>query len=83
MVSCHCLPGSTVQEEGIKMVQFRWLLLIILVLGCPILGNGCAKAVRSPGPAAAAPPIKVIYPLGYVATSTRDLTSPPWVKEGV
>jgi hypothetical protein len=65
------------------MVQLRSFLLIILVLSCSALGNGCAKAVRSPGPAVAAPPIKVIYPLGYIATSTRDLTSPPWVKEGV
>jgi hypothetical protein len=83
MVSCHCLPESTVQEEGIKMVQIRLFILIVFVLSCSVLGNGCSKAVRPAGQAAAAPPVQVILPLGYVTTSTRDLTPPNWVKESV
>jgi hypothetical protein len=97
MVSCHCLSGTTVQEEDIKMFQFRfWFFLIVLVFGCSALGNGCSKAVRPPDQAASAPQIRppdqtvaapqkirVILPLGYVATSTRDLASPDWVKESV
>jgi hypothetical protein len=65
------------------MLQFPWLLLIVLVLSCSALGNGCSKAVRPPVQAAAAPHIQVICPLGYTTTSTRDLTPPNWVKEGV
>jgi hypothetical protein len=78
------------------MLQFRGFLMLILVLGCPVLGNGCSKAVRPPDQAVAAPQIRppdqamaapakirVILPLGYVATSTRDLTPPNWVKESV
>jgi hypothetical protein len=65
------------------MAQFRWFLLIVLVLGCSILGNGCSKAVRPSAQAAAAPPVRVILPLGYATTSTRDLTPPDWVKESV
>ena len=79
------------------MFQFRFrFFLIVLVLGYSALGNGCSKAVRPPDQAASAsqirPPdqtvaspqkIRVILPLGYVATSTRDLASPDWVKESV
>ncbi len=78
------------------MLQFRWFLMIVLVLGCPVFGNGCSKTVwppdqavsapqiRPPDQTVAAPPkIRVILPLGYVATSTRDLASPDWVKESV
>ncbi len=65
------------------MVQIRLFLLIMFVLGCSFLGNGCSKAVQPPVQAAAAPHIRVICPLGYVTTSTKDLTPPNWVKESV
>jgi hypothetical protein len=65
------------------MASLRTFPLIVLILNCSVLGNGCSKAVRPASQAVAAPQIRVIFPLGYVTTSTRDLASPGWVKESV
>jgi len=65
------------------MASLKIFPLIVLVLSCSVLGNGCAKAVQPPSQEVAAPQTRVIFPLGYAATSTRDLASPDWVKESV
>jgi hypothetical protein len=65
------------------MATSRIFPLIVLALSCSVLGNGCSKAVPPNSQAVAAPQIRVLFPLGYVTASTRDLASPNWVKERV
>lgn len=73
------------------MATARILPLIVLVLSCSVLGNGCSnwsKAMkesrsRAMGQTATVPRAQAIFPLAYVTTGTRDLASPEWVKESV
>jgi hypothetical protein len=73
------------------MTTARIFSLIVLILSCPVLGNGCSnwsKAMeemrsKAMGHIATVPQPQAIYPLAYATTSTRDLASPEWVKERV
>ena len=73
------------------MVTARMFPLILLILSCSVLGNGCSnwsKAMeerrsRARGQTATVPRPQAIFPLAYATTSTRDLAPPNWVKESV
>ena len=73
------------------MAAVRFFPLIVLILSCSVLVNGCSNwskvmeevRSRAMGQTATVPRAQAIFPLAYVTTSTRELASPEWVKESV
>jgi hypothetical protein len=73
------------------MATARIFYLIVLILSCSVLGNGCSnwsKAMenvrsRAMDQTPTAPRAQAIFPLAYATTGTRNLVSPEWVKDKV